>query len=138
MYSFFLNRSSKRDVVNKLSVLPLQFSAEQKSAIVVSLLALAKVDGFIPDKRFFYLERLLALLKIEENSWLFKEIYNAGLEKSLTILRELWDNQKEWYVMMLYGLMRMDNKASNRKEILQICDEIGISKQRYQKITHRF
>lgn len=122
-------RSQQSDIIKHLSGLPLQFTLEQKSAVIVSLMELAKEDGNVSVRRLGYLEQLLDLLNIEENSYAFKKVYTEGREQSLNRLKKLWGNQKEWYVIMLYGLL-----GSDQPEMLSACKKIGIGKQQYEQI----
>jgi uncharacterized tellurite resistance protein B-like protein len=101
-----------------LSDMGLDFSYEQKCAIIGSFLVLAQVDGDIDKKELQIIESTADYIHLKIDSTLsnkLKALKNAGLESMFVILSSLSEVQKNWYISQVHLLINIDGKMGDEE-----------------------
>lgn len=115
------------------------FTKEQKAAILVSLVFLAKIDGQFHPSEKNNIEQASRVLGIGLNEPLFTKIAAGGKNAITRILNTLDKSQKEWYIITLHSLVVADGKVEENEIgfALEYAEDIGISEDEYIQIVQK-
>jgi hypothetical protein len=121
------------------------FSKERKTAILVSLMSIARSDKEINPTELEYIKKTGVLLGIEFDFPVFQQMPNLHEDSIINALKSLNKLQKEWYALTTHGLIISDNVANHEVgdydietcKALEICQKIGISENEYLQIIKK-
>lgn len=136
MFSFFKKRSNNETIKNHLNDFQGSFTDEQKKAIMVSLYVIANSDEEFHDSEVEFLQHTADLLGYQISSDIKQEFSGINRGKVFEQLREFSDEQKEWYLVTVTGMIHADGKVLENEldDALRYLLAMGISKERMIEI----
>jgi len=136
MFSFFKKRSNNETIKSHLSSFHGSFTDEQKKAIMVSLYVIANSDEEFHTKEVEFLQQTADLLGYQISGDIDQEFSDINRGRVFEQFREFSDEQKEWYLVTVTGMIHADGKVleSELDDALRYLLSMGISKEKMIKI----
>jgi len=96
------------------------FTDEQKQAILFSLFDIANSDDEFHAKEIEFFDQIGNLLNYPTGDEILDDYLKADREKVFESLNDFSDSQKDWYIVIVYGMVHADGKVLD--------EELAISK----------
>ncbi len=123
----------KNDVLKEhLSGFKDSFTDEQKKAILFSLFDIANSDDEFHAKEIEFFDQIGNLLNYPTGESILDEYLEADKEKVFDSLNDFSDSQKDWYIVIVYGMVHADGKVLDEElaDAERFLEGMGISKER--------
>ena len=108
------------------------FTDEQKQAILFSLFDIANSDNEFHAKEIEFFDQIGSLLNYPTGDNILDEYLEADKEKVFESLNDFSDIQKDWYIVIVYGMVHADGKVLDEElaDAERFLEGMGISKER--------
>jgi hypothetical protein len=125
--------NTENDVLKEhLSGFQDSFTDEQKKAILFSLFDIANSDDEFHAKEIEFFDQIGNLLNYPTGESILDEYLEADKEKVFESLNDFSDSQKDWYIVIVYGMVHADGKVLDEElaDAERFLEGMGISKER--------
>ena len=108
------------------------FTDEQKKAILFSLFDIANSDDEFHAKEIEFFDQIGKLLNYPTGESILDEYLEADKEKVFESLNDFSESQKDWYIVIVYGMIHADGKVLDEElaDAERFLIGMGISKER--------
>lgn len=139
LFSFFKKHEKQSAVNEHLNGFQVQFSENQKKAILTSLLLIASSDGDYHRKEEKFLEQTANMLNYRLKNNYFDDFMTINREDLFQYLDSLNENQKDWYVITAFGMMHSDGKDLDVEfdYLNAFFSKMGISEERFTNVLKK-
>ena len=123
----------KDDVLKEhLSGFKDSFTDEQKKAILFSLFDIANSDDEFHAKEIEFFDQIGNLLNYPTGESMLDEYLEADKAIVFESLNDFSDSQKDWYIVIVYGMVHADGKVLDEElaDAGRFLEGMGISKER--------
>jgi hypothetical protein len=134
MFSIFKKKSKNNQLKENFDKL-YSFTDEQKKAILVSLFEIANSDEDFHFKETEYLKKTSEFLGISFRNSRLKKLLNNHKDELFGKLGEMSENQKDWYVFTVLGMVYADGKVmiDEFKHVEKFLLNLGFSQERIDR-----
>jgi len=134
MFSIFNKRSKNSELKEHFDKL-YSFTDEQKKAILVSLFEIATSDEEFHHRENEYLTKTSGFLGISLKRSRLKKLLKNKRDELFRKLTEMSENQKDWYVFTVLGMVYADGKVMEDefKHVEKFLLNLGFSQERINR-----
>lgn len=124
MFEFFKKKKPQASLKNNPDLVNFRnsFTEQQKAAIIYSLMLMVGSEGNYNEKKLTYMSQQAELLDVdlEGNSMSIYQQKNA--DYAYSIIKTLSESQKDFYSVLLGGIMRLNGKPTQNE--MKLADRI--------------
>jgi len=132
MFSFFKKHKKSDEIKNHLNDFMESFTDEQKKAILVSLYVIANSDEDFHTKEVEFFQQTADILDYPITGNLKDEFSEINRDEVFEQLKDISEDQKEWYLTTVIGMIHADGKVIEEEldDAEQYLSRMGITKER--------